>query len=243
MGQKKTEHQEKAPWRFSIAMYEDPNAQPPYGQPQQPYISPYEQQYTQQPYPSTQYGGPPPYGAPPNEQPIYVIQQPKQSYKTVWIVLGVVLGLILLVGGGCCAALSFGVLRGTQLVNSTFQSINATATVDAQTAIASELPPQQQAQDYYSMIGDQDYTSAYADLSDQFKLSDGTTLTERQFTAQAKARDTTDGLVTQATATADPNDPSQVTVQVTRANGKTYTVHLTFVQGTFEWDISSFDTI
>lgn len=226
-----------------IIMYNDPNSQPPYGQPQQPYTSPYEQQYTQQPvppYPSTQYGAPPMQPVPP---PFYVVQQPKQSSKTIWIVLGIILAIILLVGGGCCAAISFGVLKGSQAVNSAVQSLNATATVDEQTAIADEPSPQSQAEDYYTAIESQDYSYAYDDLSSNFKLADGTTLTVTQFTQKAEALDSSEGVVTDFTATPDSSSQTKVDVQVTRQSGKTYTAHLTFVQGDFEWDISSFDTI
>lgn len=222
-------------------MYNDPNSQPPYGQPTSPYTSPYEQQYTQppQPYPSTQYGAP----QPPMQQPVYVVQPPKQSNKTVWIVLGIVLGVILLVGGGCCAALAFGVLKGTQAVNTTIQSVNATMTVDEQTAVADEASPQDQAEDYYTDIEDQDYSEAYSDLASNVKLADGTALTEQQFTQKAEGLDASEGDVTDFTVTPDPSDQTKVTVQVTREGGKTYTAHLTFVQGDFEWDISSLDTI
>jgi hypothetical protein len=228
-------------------MYQDPNSQQPYEQPQSqsPYTSPYEQQYQSQlvppsPYPPTQYGVPPA----PQVQPVYVVPPPqKSSNKTVWIVLGVVLGIILLVGGGCCAAVSLGVLKGSQAISNVVQEANATATADQQTAIADEPSPEQQAQDYYTAIEAQDYAGAYMYLATHMKLSDGTALTQDVFTQKAQGLDNSEGQVTDFTATADPNKQTSVTVQVTRSGGKTYTVHLTFVQGDYQWVIDSFDNI
>lgn len=227
-------------------MYNDPNAQPPYGQQpnaqppygQSPYSSPYEQQYTPQPtqppqYPPTQYGAP-------QMPPVYMAPPPqKNSNKTVWIVLGVIGAVLLLVGGGCCAALYF-VGRSAQSFGSTLM---ATVTADQQTTIANESSPTDQAQSYYLAISVQDYANAYNYLTPKMTTSDGKTLTQALFTQQAQAQDTAEGTVTNYTSTADPNDASKVTVQVTRSNGKTYAVHLTFTQGTYQWVINSFDTI
>jgi hypothetical protein len=221
----------QASWRTQIVMYNDPNTQPPYGQ--SPYTSPYEQQYAQQAQPpqyppTTQYGAPPAY--PP---PVYVpVQQPKQSNKVLWIVLSILGGLLLLVGGSCCAVFYF--------VGKTAQNV---ATSVHATAIADETPPVQQAQDYYLAISVQDYTNAYSYLAPNMTASDGTALTQAKFTQQAQALDASQGDVTDYTATADPNDSTKVTVQVTRSKGKTYTVHLTFKQGDYQWVINSFDSI
>lgn len=219
-------------------MYNDPNAQPPYGQ--SPYTSPYEQQYAQQTQPpqyppTTQYGAPPAY--PP---PVYVpVQQPKQSNKVLWIVLSIIGGLLLLVGGSCCAVFYF----AGKTVQNVATQINATSTAIQATTIADETPPEQQAQDYYLAISAQDYSTAYSDLAPNITASDGTPLTQAKFTQEAQALDASQGDVTNYTATADPNDSTKVTVQVTRAKGKTYTVHLTFKQGDYQWVISSFDNI
>jgi hypothetical protein len=223
-------------------MYNDPNApQPPYGQ--SPYTSPYEQQYSSQPtpppYPATQYGAPPPV-----VQPVYVPPpQQKSSTKTVWIVLGVIGALLLLVGGGCCFAFFFVFNKASQTVQSVSTQIASTSTADQQTAVASEPTPEQQAQDYYLAISVQDYTNAYSYLAPNMTTTDGKALTQALYAQEAEKLDATEGQVTNYTVTADPNDPTKVTVQVTRSKGQTYTVHLTFVQGESQWVISSFDNI
>lgn len=223
-------------------MYNDPNApQPPYGQP--PYTSPYEQQYSAQPtpppYPSTQYGAPPPV-----VQPVYVPPpQQQSSAKTVWIVLGVIGAILLLLGGGCCFASVFVFNKASQTVNSVSTQIAATVTADQQTAIADEPVPSQQAQNYYLAISVQDYSNAYSYLAPNMTTTDGKQLTQALYVQQAQALDASDGKVTDYTVTADPNDQTKVTVQVTRSGGKTYTVHLTFTQGASQWVISSFDNI
>ena len=222
-------------------MYNDPNAQPPSGQ--TPYTSSYEQQYTPQPpaqpYPSTQYGAPPPV------QQVYVVpppQQPKGSNKTLWIVLGVIGAIILLVGGGCCAAIYFGVYKIGQTAQTFTTQLQATETADQQTSIASESSPSQQAQNYYLAISVQDYSNAFSYLAPHM-TTNGTALTQASFTQQAQALDNTEGKVTDYTATADPSDATKVSVQVTRSSGKTYTVHLIFVQGDYQWVINSFDNL
>lgn len=237
-------------------MYNDPNEQQPFGQ--SPYTS-YEQQYGQQPqatppgvqsqygvppYTSTEYATPPipppyapnPYGASPvYPQPFYMPPPQPQSHsnKALWIVLGIVGGVLVLIIGLCSVSVYF---AGRAISNSS-QIIQATA-------IANEPSPQQQAENYYLALSVQDYTGAYNYLASTVNDS---TLTKTAFTQQALARDTSDGDVTDYTATVDPNDDTKVTVQVTRdgANGtpETYTAHLTFIQADFQWTISSFDVI
>lgn len=220
-------------------MYNDPNAQPPYGQGQSPYTSPYEQQYTQYPpqpvYPQTPYGAPPPVYVPPPQQ--------KSSSKTIWIVLGVIGAIILLVGGGCCALFYFVINKGAQSVQNFSTEFDATATAIQQTVVADEPAPSQQAQDYYLAISVQDYSNAFSFFAPNMTLSDGTKLTVTTFTQKASQLDVSEGKVTDYTATADSSDPTKVTVQVTRSSGKSYTVHLTFTQGSDEWVINSFDDI
>jgi hypothetical protein len=223
-------------------MYQDPNTpQPPYGQ--SPYTSPYEQQYSSQsvppPYPSTQYGAPPP-----GVQPVYIPLPPqKSSTKTVWLVLGVVGAILLLVGGGCCFAFYYVFNRTTQTVQNLSSQIAATLTVDQQTVVASEPGPSQQARDYYLAISVQDYTNAYSYLAAGMTTTDGRPLTQALYARQAQTLDASSGQVTDYTVTADPDDQTRVTVQVTRGKGASYTVHLTFSQGTDQWMIRSFDTI
>lgn len=220
----------------------DPNApQPPYGQ--SPYTSPYEQQYSSQPaqppYPSTQYGVPPP-----TVQPAYVPPPPqKSSTRTVWIVLGVIGAILLLVGGGCCFAFFFVFNRASQTVQSVSSQIAATVTADQQTVVASEPAPSQQAQNYYLAISVQDYTNAYSYLAPNMHTTDGKKLTQALYVQQAQALDASEGQVSDYTVTGDSGDQTKVTVQVTRSKGATYTVHLTFIQGSDQWVISSFDNI
>lgn len=213
-------------------MYNDPNSQQsPYGQ--SPYVSSYEQQYSQPPpYPQISYEQ---YGAPTvYPQPMYVPApqpQPPQSNKTVWIVLGVLGGIFLLIMSVCGVSLYLGVQSARTFSN----NLHATE-------VAGESSPQDQAQSYYLAISVQDYTGAYAYLAPNI-TQNGVTLTQDAFTQQAQAQDSSEGQVSDYTATADPNDASKVTVQVTRSGGQNYTVNLTFTQGDFEWVISSFDTI
>lgn len=220
-------------------MYNDPNAQPPYGE-QTPYPDPYAQQYNPYPqpqYPQTQYGTQPP--------PVYIpVPQPqKSSAKTVWIVLGIIGAILLLVGGGCCAALYLGVLQVGKTAQNLGAKFEATTTAIQQTAVAGESTPEQQASAYYSSISLQDYSVAFDSLAPNLKAPDGTPLTLTKYTQEAQQLDTSKGLVTNFNTSTDPANPAAVTVQVTRSNGKTYAVHLTFTQGDFEWVISSFDGI
>lgn len=231
-------------------MYNNPNEQqPPYGQ--TPYTSSYEQQYGQaQPY--DPYGqqvppsAPTQYGAPPYVQPLYTpVPPPQKSNKTLWIVLGVLGGVLVLIVGLCSFAL-YSVNQAAHHFQSSIGNIDATvnaqATADQGTVIADEEPPQQQAENFYLAISVQDYSGAYNYLSSNATLN-GSAITQSDFTQQAQQMDSSEGDVTDYTATADPNDSTKVTVQVTRANGKVYSAHMTFVQGSFQWEISSLDTI
>ncbi|HJT57913.1 MAG TPA: hypothetical protein VJ761_15530 [Ktedonobacteraceae bacterium] len=239
-------------------MYNDPNQpQPPYGQPpnyQNPYeqpSSPYGQppyqqsqppygqpSYDQpQPYTPTQYGSPP-YGAP--QVPGYAQPQPetKKSNRTLWIVLGIIGGILLLACGGC--ALAFGLFsRGVQqTVNTVSTSIDQTATaVSAQGA-------QVTAEAYYAAIQAQDYTMAYSYMDSGLVTSNNQPLTQDLYTQAAQGRDTSLGQVTNYSISADPNDPSSITVTVTRGQSSSpYTVHLKFRQASDGWKITSYDEI
>ncbi len=204
--------------------------EPPYRQ------IPYEQQYhPSQPYPPpTQYGMPVP---PPVAPPVYVVQQPRQSStKTIWLVVGIILAVFLVVGGGCCAITSLGLFKSAQVISTAVQSSDLTLTADAQTEIADEASPEQQASDYYFAVEEQDYSGAY-----DYMVSTTTSLTS--FMQQAQALDSSSGLVTSYTAVPDPSDPTHVTVNAVRQKAGSYTVHLTFVQDSYQWAINSFDTI
>jgi hypothetical protein len=220
-------------------MYNDPNSQPPYGE-SSPYTSPYEQQY--KPYPQQQYAQVP-YGT-----PVYIQSPPpKSSNRTLWAILGIAGAVLLLVGGGCCAVVYFvvnsTVTKTSQTVHNITAQSKATAAAIQQTMVASELSPKQQASAYYASISLQDYSLAFDILAPHLQAADGTPLTLAKYTQEAQQRDVALGRVTDYTCSVDPAQPTHVAVQVTRNGGKTYTVHLTFTQGTFEWVISSFDRI
>lgn len=238
-------------------MYNDPNQpQPPYGQPpnyQNPYeqpSSPYGQPPYQQtqppygqppynqppPYAPTQYGAPP-YGAPPT--PGYAQPQPqaKKSNRTLWIVLGIIGGILLLACGGCAVALGL-IGRGVQ------QTVNTVSTSIEQTATAvSAQGAQVTAEAYYAAIQAQDYTTAYSYLDNNLVTSDNQPLTQALYTQAAQGRDTSLGQVTNYSISADPNDPNSITVTVTRGQGTPYTVHLKFRQASDGWKITSYDEI
>src|SRR6185312_3950752 len=191
---------------------QQPYGQPPYGQPQPPYGQPsYD---SPQPYPPTQYNTPP-YVAPPTPgyaQP----QHPKKSNRWIWITLGIVGGLLLLGCVGC--ALIFGLIgKGVQqTVNTVTTSIDKTATaVDGQEA-------QITAQAYYAAIESQQYPTAYSYLDSGLVTSNNQPLTQDLYTQAAQGRDTSLGLVTNYTVSADANDPNNITVSVTRSQGSSY---------------------
>jgi len=149
----------------------------------------------------------------------------------------------LLVGGGCCAVFYLGALQVGKTAQNIGAQFEATATAIQQTVVADESTPEQQASAYYASISLQDYTVAFDSLAPNLKMTDGTPLTLTKYTQEAQQLDTTEGMVTDYSAIADAANPASVTVKVTRSGGKTYTIHLTFTQGDFEWEISSFDGI
>jgi hypothetical protein len=64
------------------------------------------------------------------------------------------------------------------------------------------------------------------------------------FTSAAQARDRIEGNVTSFTLAADlPSNPDAITVQVHRAKGASYAVHLTVQQVGSDWKIVAFDGI
>ncbi|HZU68514.1 MAG TPA: hypothetical protein VFA09_14655 [Ktedonobacteraceae bacterium] len=215
--------------------YEQPQSPYPYGQPpyqQPPYQQPpYEQP---QPYAATQYGTPP---YVPPQVPGYAQPQPKKSNRTLWIVLGIIAGILLLACGGC--ALVFGLIgKGVQnTVNTVTTSVDQTAT-----AVSAE-GAQVTAQAYYAAIQAQDYTTAYSYLDSNLVASNGQPLTQDLYTQAATSRDASLGQVTNFSVAADSNDPNSITVTVTRSQGSTYTVHLKFTFTSDGWKISSYDEI
>jgi hypothetical protein len=93
---------------------------------------------------------------------------------------------------------------------------------------------------YYTAIEQQDYTRAHTYLGGQL----ATTYVQTAFTRLAEARDRIEGKVTSFTLAADlPSNPDAVTVQVHRANGASYAVHLTVRQEGSDWKIVALDGI
>src|SRR6266480_1721205 len=152
--------------------------QPPYGQPGQSQQPPYEQQWGQQPpqnYAPTQYVAPA-YGAQP--VPGYMPpQQPKRSRRGLWIVLGIIGGLIVL----SCAVCGILFATGAAFFAKTI----------AEPAIV--------VNDYYNAVEKQDYSTAYMYIGTNLTASNGQALTQELYTTAAKALDTVKGPVTKYT--------------------------------------------
>jgi hypothetical protein len=160
---------------------------------------------------------PPEYTAPPspNSAPVSGSrQQPRKSYRWVWITLGI-LAVVCIIGG---AFLVWGLG-------------SAIHTVGGPT-IASDQ--------YYNAIRDKDYTRAYTFLGSGVKAG----LSQEAFTQQAQQQDGAYGRVSEFSYTNVPvGDPANATLTVTRANGTSYTVHLEIRQEGGAWKITSFDRI
>ena len=206
--------------------------QPPYGQPQQPYGQPgqsqqppYGQQWGQQPpqdYAPTQYVAPA-YGAQP--VPGYAPpQQPKRSRRGLWIVLGIIGGLIVL----SCAVCGILFATGAAFFAKTI----------AEPAIV--------VNDYYNAVEKQDYSTAYMYIGTNLTASNGQALTQELYTTAAKALDTVKGPVTKYTFGNNisvTNNTASVTVSVTRGSAPAYDVKLQLQQVNGSWKITSYDNI
>jgi hypothetical protein len=163
--------------------------------------------YGQPQYPPTQYAGPGGYGPPP--------QQPqKKSLRWLWITLGIIGGIVVLGCVGCAITAALGV--------------GFFAKVAGPTLTATE---------YYTAIKNQDYSQAYTywDTSSTTSLQ-GQEATQDAFTLFAQAVDTQKGPVTNFTVQPNSNDPSLVTVTVTRGS-TTYDVQLQLRQVNGSWKI------
>jgi hypothetical protein len=203
----------------------DPSQQPqqPYGQPGQPQ-PPYEQQWGQQQpaqYAPTQYVAPA-YGAPP--VPGYAPpQQPGRSRRTLWIVLGIFGGLIVL----SCAICGILFVAGVGFF--------------AKTVAAPALVVNQ----YYSAIQKQDYNTAYSYIDQNLTASNNEPLTQQVYTVAAQLLDTTKGKVSNFSVGGNisvNNNTASVTVSVTRGS-TAYNVHLQLQQVNGSWKITSYDNI
>ncbi len=205
--------------------------QPPYGQPQ----SPYEQQWGQQPqqppygeqqppqdYAPTQYVAPA-YGAQP--VPGYMPPpQPKKSRRGLWIVLGIIGGVIVLSCAVC------GILFAT--------GVGFFAKTIAEPAIV--------VNQYYSAVEKQDYATAYSYIDQNLTASNGKQLTQQVYTLAAQGLDTVKGPVTKYTFGNNisvTNNTASVTVSVTRGSAPAYDVQLQLQQVNGSWKITSYDNI
>ncbi len=208
------------PYQQPQPPYEQPQwgQQPPsyYGQPQQP---PYGQEPP--PYAPTQYVAPA-YGAPP--APGYMPpQQPRQSRRTLWIVLGIIGGLIVLSCAVC------GILFATG------------AAFFAKTVAGPALVANQ----YYSAVEKQDYNAAYSYIGTNLTAQNGQALTQELYTTAAQALDTVKGKVSNFTVgnISLNSNTSNLTVSVTRGSNPPYDVHLQLQQINGSWKIISYDNI
>ncbi len=212
-------------------MYNDPNQPqpPPYGQ------QPYQQQPTQNsqpPYgqPDQQYGPPygqPQYGVPPVPNYAQPQQQKKGSLRWLWITLGIILGLVVLVCGGCVIASALGVGFLAKTVAAPITTVDQ----------------------YYGAIKAQDYTKAYSYLDSNATLAaQGPSIPVTSvdtFTVAARAVDTSAGPVSSYNIvnTSVNNSTATITVHVTRG-GQSYDVHLQLRDvGNGNWKIVNGDGI
>src|SRR6266480_7905424 len=179
--------------------------QPPYGQPQQP---PYQQQWGQQPpqdYAPTQYVAPA-YGAQP--VPGYMPpQQPRRSRRGLWIVLGIIWGLIVL---SCAACGILFALGAGPLVN----------------IVGSIAGPAYTVNQYYNAVEKQDYTTAFSYISTNSTVLNGQISTQDLYTSAAQAVDAAKGKVTSFSigniSLTNNNNTAIVTVTVTRSSTPAY---------------------
>jgi hypothetical protein len=197
--------------------------QPPYGQPQQP---PYGQQWGQQPppdYAPTQYVAPA-YGA--QQAPYMPPQQPRRSRRGLWIVLGIIGGLIVLSCAFCGILFALGV---GPLVN----------------IVGSIAGPAYTVNQYYNAVEKQNYPTAFSYIGTNLTVTNGQNLTQELYTTAATALDTVKGKVTNFSvgSISSSNNVTSVTVSVTRGSAAPYDVHLQLQQVNGSWKITSYDNI
>ncbi|HEX9134025.1 MAG TPA: hypothetical protein VF844_17170, partial [Ktedonobacteraceae bacterium] len=196
--------------------------QPPqyYGQPGQPQQPPYGQQPPSQ-YAPTQYVTPA-YGAPP--APGYMPpQQPRRSRRTLWIVLGIIGGLLVLSCAVCGILFVTGAAFFAKTVAAPVTTVNQ----------------------YYNAVKSQDYNAAFSYISTNLTASNGQTLTQELYTTAAQALDGVKGKVSNFSVgnVSVTNNTASVTVTVTRGSTPAYDVHLQLEQVNGTWKITSYDNI
>ena len=210
--------------------YEQPQwgQQPPpyYGQPGQPQQPPYGQpQWGQQPpqdYAPTQYVAPA-YGTQPAAPGYMPPQQLKRSRRGLWIVLGIIGGLIVL----SCAVCGILFVAGVGFF--------------AKTVAAPALVANQ----YYSAVEKQDYSTAYSYLNTNLIAQNNQPLTQELYTTAARTLDTAKGTVSNYSVgnISVNNNTASVTVSVTRGSTPAYDVQLQLQQVNGTWKITRFDNI
>lgn len=160
---------------------------------------------------------PPEYTSPPypNYAPVPgASQQPRKSYRWVWITLGILV-LVCITGG---ALLIWG--------------IGSAINTYGGATIASDQ--------YYNAIRGQDFARAYTFLGSDVKAE----LSQEAFTQQAQQQDLTYGRVIEFSYANVPiGNPANATLTVTRVNGTSYTIHLEMRQEGGVWKITAFDRI
>ena len=174
---------------------------------------------------------PPEYPAPPfpNDTPISSSsQQPSKSYRWVWITLVMLALVCIIVGALLIWGLGSAIIVGALLIWGLGSAI---------TFIGS---PPITCDQYYNAIRDQDYSRAYSFLGSGVKAG----LSQEAFTQQAQQQDGAYGHVRQFFYANGPgDDPSSITLTVTRANGTSSTVNLEMRQEGRAWKITAFDRI
>jgi hypothetical protein len=181
-----------------------------YGQPPQQPLPPYQ---------------PPQYGAPPM---VYMeLQSPpqKSSLAWLWIMLGILGGVLLLICGGCFLLSMLGTSNLINFVSSPMTTVD----------------------NYYTAVQSQDYATAYSYLSvDTLSLNgQRTTASESSYEQIATTLDNQRGLVTAYAVTSSnvSGDTATITVHVTRAGGNSYNVTLRLAKIGSDWKITDFDNI
>ena len=144
-------------------------------------------------------------------------QQPRQSHRTLWIVLGSAIGVLLL------AALVAG--SAFFALHTFFQQTDQPVPVAANYGLA---------------LMRQDYTSAYADLDSQATIN-GKPVDQQSFITLATAADTQYGKVS-GYSIDQGNDASHLTITVHRG-ARNYQVHLQLKLEGNSWKIISADGI
>jgi hypothetical protein len=160
---------------------------------------------------------PPEYASPtyPNYPPVPgSSQQPRKSYRRVWITLGI-LALVFIIGSGLLI----------------WRIGSALHTFGGPTIVSDQ---------YYTAIKDVDYARAYTFLGSGVKAG----LSQEAFTQQAQQQDATYGSISKYSYDNVPlGEPADVTLTVIRSNKTSYTVHLEMRQERGVWKITAFDRI